>query len=351
MYEIIRSILFKLEPELAHKISEYSLRGLEAIHPALLNFLANKYITNDDSLKQELLGLYFANPVGLAGGFDKNATMLRAMSALGFGFLEFGTLTLKPQKGNEKPRLFRLVKEQSLQNSMGFNNDGKDKILQRLKDLYPFILPLGANIGKNKETSNENAVKDYIALIKSFNNFCDYFTINISSPNTKNLRSLQSEDFLQALLKEARELSKKPIFIKLAPDLNKKEALKICEQALKSGANGFILANTSTDYSLLDTNRTFGGLSGKIIEEKSSKFLKELAKEFFKDSIIVASGGIDSAKSAYDRIKNGASLVQVYTGLVFKGPSLVKEINDGIASLLKQDNFLHISQAIGANLK
>ena len=351
MYQLLKPLLFKLEPELAHSTVEYSLRTLSAIHPALLNFMANKYIVNDDSLKQEILGLYFANPIGLAGGFDKNATMIRAMCALGFGFLEFGTVTPKAQKGNEKPRLFRLVKEESLQNSMGFNNVGKDRILQNIKDLYPFVLPLGANIGKNKDTSNDEAINDYTTLIKSFNNFCDYFTVNISSPNTKNLRNLQSKDFLESLLKEAKNITTKPIFIKLAPDLKIKDSLSICEQALKFGASGFILANTSTDYSLLDTNRTFGGLSGKIIQEKSSKFFKEIAKEFFKDAVLIASGGIDSAKVAYDRIKNGASLVQIYTALVFKGHCLIKDINEELISLMKKDKFLHISQAIGANLK
>ena len=351
MYDLIKPILFKLEPELAHSLAEYSLKGLEFIHPALLNLLANKYVYDDDMLKQELLGLFFANPVGIAGGFDKNANILKGLCALGFGFLEFGTVTPLAQKGNDKPRLFRLIKEESLQNAMGSNNKGKAKVLQNLKKSYPFVLPIGANIGKNKDTSNENALQDYLNLLSSFNNFCDYFTINISSPNTKNLRTLQNKDFLSSLLKEAKNLSSKPIFIKIAPDLKQKEALTLCEDCLKDGVSGFIIANTSTDYSLLDNNRTFGGLSGQIIKEKSSKFFKALAKEFFKDTVLISSGGIDSANEAYDRIKNGASLVQIYTALVFKGPSLIRDINKGLCELLKKDKFLNIQEAVGANIK
>ncbi|MCR2038787.1 quinone-dependent dihydroorotate dehydrogenase [Campylobacter helveticus] len=351
MYDFFKPLLFKMDPENAHSLVEYSLRALNAILPGALSFLAYKYIVDNEILKQNLLGLEFANPVGLAGGFDKNATMIRPLSALGFGFLEFGTFTPLAQEGNEKPRLFRLVKEESIQNAMGFNNQGADVISKRMTQNYPFVLPLGANIGKNKLTSNENALNDYFTLLRSFKDLCDYFIINISSPNTKNLRDLQNEEFLGALLKEAKEITTKPILIKIAPDMEFKDALSFCEGAIEKGASGFIIANTSTDYTLLNNNRTFGGISGKLITQKSGEFFHALSKELFGRTLLIASGGIDSAEVAYDRIKKGASLVQIFTAMIFKGPSLVRDINEGLIELLRKDGFLHISEAIGVELK
>ncbi|ARE80151.1 quinone-dependent dihydroorotate dehydrogenase [Campylobacter helveticus] len=351
MYDFFKPLLFKMDPENAHSLVEYSLRALNAIFPGALSFLAYKYIVDNEILKQNLLGLEFANPVGLAGGFDKNATMIRPLSALGFGFLEFGTFTPLAQEGNEKPRLFRLVKEESIQNAMGFNNQGADVISKRMTQNYPFVLPLGANIGKNKLTSNENALNDYFTLLRSFKDLCDYFIINISSPNTKNLRDLQNEEFLGALLKEAKEITTKPILIKIAPDMEFKDALSFCEGAIEKGVSGFIIANTSTDYTLLNNNRTFGGISGKLITQKSGEFFHALSKELFGRTLLIASGGIDSAEVAYDRIKKGASLVQIFTAMIFKGPSLARDINEGLIELLRKDGFLHISEAIGVELK
>lgn len=351
LYNFIKPLLFKLDPENAHALVEGSLRSLNATLPGSLSFFAYNYIVNDDSLKQKLLGLDFNNPVGLAGGFDKNATMIRPLAALGFGFLEFGTFTPKPQEGNEKPRLFRLVKQESIQNAMGFNNQGAEKIAARLSKIYPFVLPLGANIGKNKITSNDKALEDYFTLFRNFKDLCDYFIVNISSPNTKNLRELQNDDFLSHLLEEVRKITNKPILIKIAPDMPIDSALKLCENAILKGADGFIIANTSVDYSLLDNNRTFGGISGRLITEKSGIFFKELAKVLFGKTLLIVSGGIDSGELAYERIKNGANLIQVYTALIFKGPSLVRDINKTLIELLKQDGFMHISEAVGVNLK
>lgn len=350
-YDLIKAVLFKLSPENAHHLTEYTLRTLNFICPGVLNFFAKEYLVDDESLRQELLGLHFNNPVGLAGGYDKNATMIRPLSALGFGFLEVGTLTPLAQKGNEKPRLFRLIRQESVQNAMGFNNDGKDKIASRLHQIYPFILPLAANIGKNKQTPNAKAIDDYIILIKELENLCDYFIINVSSPNTKGLRDLQSKKFISNLMKEARKITQKAILLKISPDMSVDEALKLCEEAISEGVSGLIIANTSTDYTLLDNNRTFGGISGKLIQEKSGAFFKELAKVLFGKTLLIASGGIDSADVAYERIKNGANLVQVYTGLIFKGPALVSCINKGLIELLKKDGFLHISEAVGVNVR
>ena len=350
-YELLKKFFFLLDPENAHKLVEISLRALNFTAPGALSLIAKECIVNDESLQQQLLGLHFPNPVGLAGGFDKNATMIRPLCALGFGFLEFGTLTPKAQKGNDKPRLFRLVKQESIQNAMGFNNEGKDKIAARLGKIYPFVLPLGANIGKNKLTTNENAINDYITLIKEFDSLSDYFIINISSPNTKGLRDLQSKKFISSLMKEAKRLTKKPIWLKISPDMPVNSALTLCEDAINAGIKAIIIANTSTDYSLLDNNRTFGGISGRLITEKSGLFFKELAQKLFGKALLVASGGIDSAELAYERIKNGANLVQIYTAFIFKGPTTVRDINKGLLECLKKDGFLHISEAVGANLK
>jgi len=351
LYEKLKPLIFLLPPELAHSLTEALLRSLAFVCPSSLNFFAKAYIIDDDRLKQELLGLNFYNPVGIAGGFDKNATMFRPLAALGFGFLEFGTFTPKAQAGNEKPRLFRLVEQESLQNAMGFNNDGTGKIASRLSSLYPFILPVGANIGKNKATKNEDAIKDYTQLLESFKHLCDYFIINISSPNTKNLRALQETSFLNELLNEAQKITQKPILIKIAPDMKIKEAINLCQNASQQGAKGFIIANTSTDYSLLDNNRTFGGISGALIKEKSRNFFKGVAKELFNKTLLISSGGIDSAQEAYTRFKDGANLVQIYTALVFKGPSLVKDINEGLLELMQEEGVRHISDIIGENLK
>ncbi|MBZ7933684.1 quinone-dependent dihydroorotate dehydrogenase [Campylobacter sp. W0065] len=349
MYEQIKPLLFKLQPESAHYLVEHSLRGLNAIFPAALGLMAKKFVVNDASLKQNLLGLDFHSPVGIAGGFDKNGTMIKPLSALGFGFLEYGTFTPKPQEGNEKPRVFRLVKQESIQNAMGFNNKGSYEVRSHVSKVYPFALPLGANIGKNKDS--QNALEDYFILLKEFKDLCDYFAINISSPNTKNLRDLQNDHFLSDLLIEAKKITSKPIFIKIAPDLDISIAIALCQKAIEKGANGFIIANTSTDYSLIDNGRTFGGISGKLIQEKNGFFFKELAKELFSHTLLISCGGIDSGKEAYERIKNGANLIQIYTALIFKGPSIVKNINQELISLLRQDGFMYISEAVGANLK
>lgn len=351
MYENIRNIMFKLEPESAHSLVEGFLRATNYTLPTLFSFFAKNCVYEDESLEQELFGLNFYNPLGLSAGFDKNASMIKPLIALGFGYLEYGSFTVKPQVGNERPRIFRLVEEESLQNNMGFNNEGKLKIANRLKALYPCTLPLIANIGKNKDS--QDALADYLELILDFKDLCDIFTINISSPNTEGLRALQNEDFIKELLKKAKELTTKPILIKLAPDMDIKQALNLSFKAVEYGASGLILANTSTDYSLYQKELDFksGGLSGKLIKEKNANFLKEIAKELYKDTVIIASGGIDDAKEGYERIKNGASLLQLFTAFIYKGPKISHDINKELAKLIKEDGFSNIKDAIGANLK
>lgn len=349
-YDTLKKIFFRFDPETAHKIAEFGLRALYAT-PGGLEALAKFGVYKDEILTQNIWNLSFDNPVGIAGGFDKNATMIAPLAALGYGHIDFGTFTPRPQSGNEKPRLFRLVSEQSIQNAMGFNNEGADVIERRVRKIYPFKIPIAANIGKNKATSNEDALSDYEALGRKFNGLCDFFIINVSSPNTPNLRALQENSFISELIGAMKKITKRPLVLKLAPDMSADQAIALCECAVQSGASGIIINNTSVDYSLSPNARDFGGLSGRLITEKSRKLFAQVARELFGRTILISCGGIDSAQEAYERIKSGASLVQIFTAFIFKGPFVAKSINEGLAELLRADGFNSISEAVGVNLK
>lgn len=352
-YENLKRIFFKFEPETAHKIAELSLVYTNLIFPGAFSFLANKFVVDDIRLKQNIFNKTYHNPIGIGGGFDKNATMLAGLTALGFGYLEYGTFTPKPQSGNEKPRLFRLVDEESIQNAMGFNNEGKDKIKKRVAKSYPFVLPLWANIGKNKTTPNQDAIKDYEILVDEFSELCDAFVINLSSPNTPNLRDLQEVGFINELFLTLKNKTQKPIILKISPDLDPNNALQICKSAVNSGADGIIISNTSIDYTLSKSPnlKDFGGLSGQVIKQKSREIFKVISDELYGQTILIACGGIDNAKEAYERIKMGASLVQIFTSFIYKGYGICADINKEIINLLDQDGFASISDAVGANHK
>ena len=349
-YDTLKKIFFRFDPETAHKIAEFGLRALYAT-PGGLEALAKFGVYKDEILTQNIWNLSFDNPVGIAGGFDKNATMIAPLAALGYGHIDFGTFTPRPQSGNEKPRLFRLVAEESIQNAMGFNNEGADVIERRVRKIYPFVIPIAANIGKNKVTSNEDALSDYEALGRKFNGLCDFFIINVSSPNTPNLRALQENSFISELIGAMKKITNRPLVLKLAPDMSADQAIALCECAVQSGASGIIINNTSVDYSLSPNARDFGGLSGRLITEKSRKLFAQVARELFGRTVLISCGGIDSAQEAYERIKSGASLVQIFTAFIFKGPFVAKSINEGLAELLRADGFNNISEAVGANLK
>ena len=351
MYEYIKKLMFLLDPENAHNLAEFSLKNGYKICPFAFSLYAKKHFVTDEALHQEIEGIKFLNPLGLAAGFDKNATIIKPLTALGFGHIEYGTLTPKPQEGNPKPRLFRYPEYNSIQNAMGFNNDGADKIASRVRKLYPYTVPLGANIGKNKTTPSENALDDYFILLDKFKELCDYFVINISSPNTKGLRDLQNEEFIHSLFKTGVTITDKPIFLKLAPDMTTQNAINLALAAKESGAKGIIATNTTIDYSLLPDAKDFGGISGEVLKEKSYNFFKEIAKELYGKITLISVGGIDSSEEAYKRIKAGASLVQIYTSFIFNGPSGLEEINKGLIKLLKNDGFSHISEAVGADLR
>ena len=349
-YESIKPLLFKLQPENAHHVAECVLRLPNICQIPFNPFLESHFVT-DASLTQELFGRTFYNPVGLGAGFDKNATMIRGIQLLGFGFTEIGTVTPKPQAGNPKPRMFRHIEEESIQNAMGFNNDGAYKVVKRLKKRYPFTTPIGINIGKNKITAEKEAINDYTHLIKAFNGLGDYFVINISSPNTPGLRDLQNEEFITKLFAEAKALTDMPILLKIAPDMSEEDAVALTKLAVEKGADGIIATNTTIDYSLVKHPKEIGGLSGAVLKEKSFKIFEAIAKELYGKTTLISVGGIDSAEEAYKRIKAGASLVQILSGIVFHGPDMIMNINNRLIELLRADGYTNITQAIGADRK
>lgn len=349
-YQTAKKFLFLLNPENAHGVINFCLRITEKV-PFLQKIIAKMYRVSDASLAQNIFGKTFENPVGLGAGFDKNSDHIEAMKALGFGFTEVGTITPLPQDGNPKPRLFRLIEDRSIQNAMGFNNKGMEHTANILAKYKNSIFPIGVNIGKNKITSEAAALSDYEKLIKKLGIFGDYMVINISSPNTPGLRNLQNEEFITSLFKMAKKLTKKPILLKIAPDMSNDEAVNLCKIAISAGASGIIATNTTVDYSLTPNAKDFGGISGELLKVKSRNLFKAIGKEFYGKTLLISVGGIDSAKEAYERIKDGATLIQVYSMLIYEGPSLIKNINNGLVELLKADGYTNISQAIGANCK
>lgn len=349
-YQTLRPWLYKLDPEVAHNVAEALLR-VPNLCPTIFNsFLKSHFVTND-ILKQELFGRTFLNPIGLGAGFDKNATMIRAMQILGFGFTEIGTVTPRPQAGNPKPRMFRHVQEESIQNAMGFNNDGLLSVQKRLKERFPFTTPIGINIGKNKTTSDAEAINDYMTLIKALHELGDYLVINISSPNTPGLRDLQNEEFITRLFEEAKAVTNKPILLKIAPDMSKEDAVALTSLAVERGADGIIATNTTIDYSLVKNPQSIGGLSGAVLREKSFEIFEAIAKELYGKTTLISVGGISSAKEAYRRIKAGASLVEIYSGLIFHGFDMIRDINTELSELIKADGYTNITQAIGSDRK
>ncbi len=349
-YEKVKPYLFKFQPENAHHIAETVLRLPNVCQIPFNGFLESHFI-DDPVLHQELLGRVFYNPVGLGAGFDKNATMIRGIQLLGFGFTEIGTVTPLPQRGNPKPRMFRHIEEKSIQNAMGFNNDGAYKVYKRVKERYPFSTPIGINIGKNKITPEREAINDYTKLLRTFKNVGDYFVINISSPNTPGLRDLQNEEFIKRLFGEAKAITDTPILLKIAPDMKEEDAVNLTSFAVECGADGIIATNTTVDYSLVKHPKNIGGLSGAVLKEKSFAIFEAIAKELYGKTTLISVGGIDSAQEAYRRIKAGASLVQILSGLVFSGPEMIRNINVGLIKLLKADGYASITQAVGADRK
>ncbi|MBI4639477.1 MAG: quinone-dependent dihydroorotate dehydrogenase [Candidatus Tectomicrobia bacterium] len=356
---LLRSFLFRKDPEEAHEMVT-QLLIMAAKSPILSHIFKQLFPYASERLRVKSFGLTFENPVGLAAGFDKNALLINAMPLLGFGFIEIGTVTGKEQVGNPKPRLFRLSKDHALINRMGFNNDGTEKIRERLNRLRRISLPLGINIGKSKDVPLSQAVEDYLFSFEALYRFGHYFVINVSSPNTPNLRQLQErallDDLVQALTLKNRELAvtcgiaPKPLLVKIAPDLTWPQIDDLVGVVQERKIDGIIATNTTIARDRLVTQiDEGGGLSGKPLRERSTQIISYLYRATGGKIALIGVGGIFSAQDAYEKIKAGASLVQIYTGLIYEGPSLVRRINKGIIKLLEGDGFKEISEAVGQN--
>lgn len=331
MYKtIIRPLLFRLDPEKAHHLTFSLLKNFGS----LASFFLGKPI-EDPCLEREVFGLKFKNPVGLAAGLDKDAVAYQQFSDLGFGFVEIGTITPKAQPGNEKKRLFRLIEDSGIINRMGFNNSGVDVAVERLKKNKGVLI--GGNIGKNKITPNEEAVNDYKICFEKLFDYVDYFVVNVSSPNTPNLRALQDKEPLTKLLGELQKLNRekpkpKPILLKIAPDLTEEQLLDIIDIVKETQIAGVIATNTTLSRENLksENQKESGGLSGKPLTKRSTEVIRFLSEKSGKAFPIIGVGGIHTAEDAIEKLNAGASLVQLYTGFIYEGPDLIRKINKKI---------------------
>jgi len=336
MYKsFLRPILFRFDPEKIHHFTFSFLRTTFKI-PGISSFLRKKYQFEHPQLEREVFGLKFRNPVGLAAGFDKDAGLFSELAGLGFGFIEIGTLTPRPQEGNPKKRLFRLKEDEAIINRMGFNNGGVEAAVERLKKNNQQVL-IGGNIGKNKDTPNEKAVEDYIFSFEKLFNVVDYFVVNVSSPNTPNLRELQDKEPLTSLLKALQELNgqkdqPKPILLKIAPDLTDDQLLDIIDIVQTTSIAGVIATNTTISREgLTSKNKNeAGGLSGKPLTKRSTEVIRFLSEKSNQSFPIIGVGGIHSPEDALEKLRAGASLLQLFTGFIYEGPKLIKEINQAI---------------------
>ena len=343
-YKLAWPLVRRMDPETAHTMA------LKALSSGLLPRPCG---VNDPVLQTTVLGLDFPNPIGLAAGFDKNAEVFGPMLDQGFGFVEVGSVTPKPQPGNDKPRLFRLEEDLAVINRMGFNNEGHAAMVGRLQGRDRARGIVGVNLGKNK--TSEDAVADYVAGIEVFADLADYLVVNVSSPNTPGLRALQGRGELEGLLKgvlDARNAQKSqpPVLLKIAPDLTDEDKADIAAVALNSGVDGLIVTNTTIERadSLQSPHRgEGGGLSGQPLFEAATRVLKEMYELTEGKVVLVGAGGVSNAEQAYAKIRAGASLVQVYSALVYKGPHLAAAINSDLVGLLKRDGFKSVSEAVG----
>ncbi len=349
MYKaILRPIFFLFQPETIHHFVFKAIKFLFKI-PGISQLVKSIYVIEDSSLERKLFGLTFPNPIGLAAGFDKDAKLFDELGNFGFGFIEIGTLTPKAQPGNEKPRMFRLPEDNALINRMGFNNEGAEAATLRLKNRKTKII-IGGNIGKNKITPNEEAVSDYEKCFESLFDYVDYFAVNVSSPNTPNLRALQDKEPLTHLLKRLKEINAKkknpkPILLKIAPDLTNEQLDDIIDIVKETKIDGIIASNTTISRANLHASDSelqkmgAGGLSGKPLTKRSTEVVKYLSDKSNKAFPIIASGGIHSAADAIEKLNAGASLVQIYTGFIYEGPAIAKKINKEILKHISPSPF------------
>ena len=337
MYKFLtRPLLFSFDPEWVHYFTLNALRLIQKI--PLTGWLLRKiYSYENSSLEKELFGIKFKNPVGLAAGFDKNGKYIKEMSNLGFGFIEIGTITPKPQAGNPKKRLFRVQNDLAIINRLGINNEGSIICAERLKKNNSDVV-IGGNIGKNTTTSNENADADYIQNFETLHKYVDYFVLNVSCPNVSNFTKLQDVEFLKKLVPQLKKINstkpkKKPILIKISPDLNRDQLDETIDLILSENLDGIIATNTTTTRENLITSKSRieeignGGLSGEPLKNKSTEVIRYISKKTNGNLPIIGVGGIMNPKDALDKIEAGADLIQLYTGFIYEGPSIVKKIN------------------------
>lgn len=339
MYKLlVRPIFFLFDPEKVHHFTFSLIRFVSKI-PGFSSLFRALYLIDDKRLERNLFGLTFKNPVGLAAGFDKDAKLFNELSNFGFGFIEIGTLTPKPQEGNPKKRLFRLKGDQAIINRMGFNNGGVDDAIKRLKKNKGVLI--GGNIGKNTQTKPEDYTKDYLECFNALHAYVDYFVLNVSCPNVGSHAKLNDKDYLLELISTVQKANRtfnkqKPILLKIAPDLNDTQLDEIIELIAETNLDGVIASNTSMDRTgLKESNQSLhdignGGLSGRPIKEKSTKVIQYLADKSNKAFPIIGVGGIHSAEDALEKLDAGADLVQIYTGFIYEGPQLIKDINKAI---------------------
>lgn len=344
MYQLIKQVLFKFDPENIHYFVNDTLKNSFKI-PGVKALVKANFEVKNPLLEREVFGIKFKNPIGIGAGFDKNALLIDELDALGFGFIEIGTVTPKGQAGNDKPRLFRLVEDEAIINRMGFNNDGVDVVVKRLREKNPNII-VGGNIGKNKVTPNEDALSDYLISFRKLHDFVNYFVVNVSSPNTPNLRELQEKEPLKNLLANLQEENKqfatpKPILLKIAPDLTNEQLDDIIEIVQETKIAGVIATNTtiSRDDLRSDKNKVseigMGGVSGKPLTKRSTEVIRYLAQKSNKAFPIIGIGGIHSPQDAIEKLEAGADLLQLYTGFIYEGPGLVKRINKELINYYK----------------
>ncbi|UIR57652.1 quinone-dependent dihydroorotate dehydrogenase [Sphingobacterium sp. SRCM116780] len=341
MYKLVKPIFFSMNPESAHHTVTGGLKTFSKIWGAK-KLIRSLYTFENKNLAREVFGLKFKNPVGLAAGFDKNAEYITDMANFGFGFIEIGTVTPKPQPGNDKPRMFRLISDKALINRMGFNNQGADVAANRLKHLSSEDrkgLLIGGNIGKNKVTPNEQAVDDYIYCFNALFDYVDYFVVNVSSPNTPGLRDLQEKEPLKQILNTLQGLNeqktnKKPILLKIAPDLTDSQLDDIVEIVQETHIAGVIATNTTISREGLRSEehlvKETGGVSGAPLTKRSTEVIRYLSNKSNRSFPIIGVGGIHSAADAIEKLDAGASLVQIYTGFIYEGPALITNICKGI---------------------
>jgi len=361
--KLLRPLLFQLDPERVHEITLSLLARLDFLEPTLEWFFAEP----DQRLQVHLGSLKFSNPVGLAAGFDKNARAVRIWPAFGFGFIEIGAVTALAQPGNPKPRLFRLPEDKALINRLGFNNEGATAIAARLdilqrKGRLPKI-PLGINIGKTKVIDNREAAKDYLFTFEKLYGLGDYFTLNVSSPNTPGLRELQEKSLLkelaQAIQEKNRDLAaksyagEKPVLVKVAPDMEFSQLDDIIDVSLSCGVTGIIATNASAlmRETLSHPIDEPGGLSGRPLKAKARSFVRHIYTATGSRLPVIGSGGIFTAEDAYESIRAGASAVQIYTGFVYEGPGAVRKINRDLLRFLERDGFKNLAEAVGSRAK